>query len=348
MEPEQNLPIQEPEIIPAPHIQEPPQLALPAPAFNRMLVGGSFLVLSIFSAGALIVAYLPSYSKGPAQTQVAAAETISEHADAYAALDLQAKGIYVFDASNDTELFKRNPDAQLPLASITKVALALAVADVLPMESTVTISREAVQKGEGGLTYGEEWRVRDLIDYMLIVSSNTAAEALAEAADPLIRGKYPEAPADEATVWRMNVLAKQLGLNATYFINPSGLDESTTQAGALGSAHDVATLFAYAMRTNRDLFAGTSRAHATLGALNMPKKDVHNTNEALESIPHIYMGKTGLTDLAGGNLAIAFDASENHPIIIVVLGSTTEGRFEDMKKLVTTTIQEVLPAARPE
>ena len=220
--------------------------------------------------------------------------------------------------------------------------------EVLPMESTVTISREAVVKGEGGLTYGERWRVRDLIDYMLIVSSNTAAEALAEAADPLMRAKYPEAPAAEAIVWRMNLLAQQLGLHATYFINPSGLDESMTQAGALGSAHDIASLFAYAMRANRDLFAGTSREHATLGALNMPKKDVHNTNEALESIPNIYMGKTGLTDLAGGNLAIAFDASENHPIIIVVLGSTPEGRFDDMKKLVTTTIQELLPAIRPE
>lgn len=349
MEPEQNLPIQEPEVIPAPARPEPRRLMLPAPAYlSRVLIGTGFLALSIFGGMALIVAYLPSFHSGPTETQVAAAQVSARHADAYASLDLQAKGIYVFDASDDTELFKLNPDAQLPLASITKVALALTVSEILPMESTVTISREAVLKGEGGLTYGEKWRVRDLIDYMLIVSSNTAAEALAEAADPLIRAKYPEAPAEEATVWRMNSLAKQLGLNATYFINPSGLDESTTQAGALGSAHDVASLFAYAMRTNRDLFAGTSRAHATLGALNMPKKDVHNTNEALESIPHIYMGKTGLTDLAGGNLAIAFDASENHPIIIVVLGSTTEGRFEDMKKLVTTTIQEILPAARPE
>jgi len=319
---------------PAPAPQESPRL-LKAPPMRQMLVGGTFLAVSIVSGMALVVAYLPPLGHKAPEAQVAAAEIAKP--SIFDAVTISGKGAYVVDASNDTVLYAKNPDAQLPLASITKVVLTLVVADVLPMESTVRVSSDAVTKGGGGLTYGEEWRVRDLIDYMLIASSNTAAEALAEAAEAGIRTKYPEAPAERAVIWRMNRLAAQLGMNSTYFLNPSGLDESVTQAGALGSAKDIATLFSYALRTNRELFAGTSREFATLGPLNAPKRDVHNTNEALASIPHIYMGKTGLTDLAGGNLAIAYDAGENHPVIVIVLGSTQEGRFADVTSLVETT-----------
>ena len=46
------------------------------------------------------------------------------------------------------------------------------------------------------------------------------------------------------------------------------------------------------------------------------------------------MGKTGLTDLAGGNLAVVFDVGLAHPVVAVVLGSTESGRFVDMQKLV--------------
>lgn len=325
MEPELN-PIQDQ------HEAEAPQ-STPSQQSKRMLIGGALLSISILSGIALITEYLPA-PELRADTHVAAVEVAVP--TVYDDIELLGSGIYVYEVSADTVLFKRNPDAQLPLASITKVVLALVAAEVLPMERTVTISRTAVERGGGGLTYGEVWRVRDLIDYMLIASSNTAAEALREAADVEIKAKYPEASTD-ATIWRMNALAKELGLTSTYFLNPSGLDESLTQAGALGSARDISALFAYALRTNRELFAGTSREFATLGALNMTKRDVHNTNDSLSKIPHIYMGKTGLTDLAGGNLAIAYDANENHPVIIVVLGSTHDGRFSDMEKLVAAT-----------
>jgi D-alanyl-D-alanine carboxypeptidase (penicillin-binding protein 5/6) len=326
--------------------QPAPTLLLSVPPLRQMLVGGSFLAVSILTGMALVTAYLPPFDISAPEVQVAAAH--STQPDAFAGIELTGKGVYVVDGTNDRVLYSKNPDAQLPLASITKVMLALAVAEVLPMDGTVIISREAVEKGGGGLTYGEEWKVRELLDYLLIASSNTAAEALAEAAEEGIRAKYPEAPAERIVIWRMNKFAKDLGMKSTYFLNPSGLDESITQAGALGSAKDVATLFSYALRTNRELFAGTSREFATLGPINGVKRDVHNTNAALMNIPHIYMGKTGLTDLAGGNLAIAYDAGENHPVVVVVLGSSQDGRFSDVTKLVETTQVALTPPASTE
>jgi D-alanyl-D-alanine carboxypeptidase len=50
-------------------------------------------------------------------------------------------------------------------------------------------------------------------------------------------------------------------------------------------------------------------------------------------------GKTGLTDLAGGNLAVIFDIAPNHPVAAVVLGSSEKSRFDDIEKLVDKTLE---------
>jgi D-alanyl-D-alanine carboxypeptidase len=48
-------------------------------------------------------------------------------------------------------------------------------------------------------------------------------------------------------------------------------------------------------------------------------------------------GKTGLTDLAGGNLGILFDAGMGRPVAIVVLGATEKSRFTDVSALLFRT-----------
>jgi D-alanyl-D-alanine carboxypeptidase len=58
-----------------------------------------------------------------------------------------------------------------------------------------------------------------------------------------------------------------------------------------------------------------------------------NTNEALEHLPGLIASKTGYTDLAGGNLAIVFDKGIGHHFVAVVLGSSRQGRFSDMRAL---------------
>jgi D-alanyl-D-alanine carboxypeptidase len=52
-------------------------------------------------------------------------------------------------------------------------------------------------------------------------------------------------------------------------------------------------------------------------------------------------GKTGFTDLAGGNLAIVFEVGPSRPVVAVILGSTQEGRFEDMRALVDHTREAI-------
>ena len=66
-----------------------------------------------------------------------------------------------------------------------------------------------------------------------------------------------------------------------------------------------------------------------------------NTDEALPAIPGLILGKTGITQLAGGNLAIVFEVGPAHPVVAVVLHSTQQGRFADMKALVAATQESI-------
>ncbi len=311
---------------------ELPDTAEPSQGIAQAPIGRAILIVG---AAAVVFIAFATFSSMPEEEQVASAASA---VDPFASISLEARAAIVVDIRSGKTLYEKNADAQLPLASLTKVALALAVAEVLPLESVVTIPYYVGGTGSNAhLSKGEQWRIADIIDFTLVESSNSGAAILAEVAnDPLLK-LYPDSPptpAHAATLARMNALATTLGLQQTYFLNVSGLDFSSNQAGAYGSARDMAKLFAYAASAQPSLFNGTTRDGILLTMQNGKKTPASNTNEAQGLIPGLIIGKTGFTDLAGGNLAVVFDVGLSHPVVAVVLGSSEHGRFSDMQKLV--------------
>jgi len=285
--------------------------------------------------GLSLVAFAAISPVPGAQEQTAA---VTAAVDPFADTTIEASAAIVIDTTDGKILYAKNSEVQLPLASLTKVALVLAVAETLHVDSVITIPYYAGGSvSTSHLSKGEEWRVADVIDFTLVESSNNGAEILADVADPRIHERFPDSPSEKTTLWRMNELARRLGLTQTYFLNVSGLDLSETQAGAYGSAHDIAILFAYAASAEPRLFASTAKNGVLLTAPDGVQMSASNTNSAQGAIPGLMMGKTGFTDLAGGNLAVVFDVGLSHPVVAVVLGSSEKGRFTDMKKLVETT-----------
>ncbi|KKQ30337.1 MAG: hypothetical protein US45_C0047G0004 [Candidatus Nomurabacteria bacterium GW2011_GWA1_37_20] len=67
--------------------------------------------------------------------------------------------------------------------------------------------------------------------------------------------------------------------------------------------------------------------------IEINQRKFKNTDYLVNDLAGFMAGKTGYSDLAGGNLAIVLDKGYGHPIIIVVLGSNFEGRFRDAKNL---------------
>ena len=320
------------------HIPSEP-LVEERPDQKRRYAGGVVLLLLFLASASLTLVYLSADNAAP-NAQTAAAATATP--DPFQNLQMEAQSAYVLDLATGHVLYSLNPDTQLPLASLTKVALALAVSEVLPPDSLITIPYDMSPTGSaGGFVRGQVLHEQDLLNYTLIASLNDGADILAQAANDDIRAKYPQAPAQNATLWRMNQIVQNLGLTRTYFINDNGLDISTTQSGAYGSAHDMATLFAYAAKSSPEVFAGTTRGDFLVTSTTGVQSSASNTNKALGAIPGLIMGKTGYTDLADGNLGIVFDVGPAHPVAIVILHSTEDGRFDDMKKLVDATLQAI-------
>lgn len=242
---------------------------------------------------------------------------------------LDAEAAYALDVRTGRELFVKNADAQLPLASLTKTITALTAEQFLPLDSYVRVMPEALAiEGESGLIAGEEWLVRDLIDFTLIESSNDGARALA-------LGAAQRENQDIAWFHRkMNEYVAEAGATQMFFLNDSGLDVSSSTAGAYGSARDVALLLSVAQRGASGVLEGSSAPVRSFRTLDGKTHTAENTSTVPSLISGARISKTGYTDLAGGNLGVVFDAIPGTPVVAVVLGSTREGRDEAMLMLV--------------
>ncbi len=299
-------------------IPAPQQALTQPPSEHRFRLVQGALVLALFGCATFLAH----------TTQAVAPPEALPAAAARAEPQLTAISAYVLDVATGEILYAKNADAQLPIASITKLFTVATAYEALSPESVVRVSLDAVMRGEGGLGEGEEWLMRDLADYTLIVSSNVGAEALAEAASPRFRNG-----AERPAIERMNQLARELGLERTYFLNASGLDVSETQASAMSSARDLAHFLRY-LYGKTELFSGTLNPTGEYKPLNAETLYAKNTNDAIPDIPGLIFGKTGFTDLAGGTLAVLFEMGPARPVAIVVLGSTREARFSDVRALI--------------
>ncbi len=254
---------------------------------------------------------------------------------------LEARAVHVYDVVADRVLYSKNAEETLPLASIAKLMTALVAREIMTDNETLTVPTAATtQTSASGLSVGETLSLHELRDYAMLASSNDAAYTIAAEGGALLH----EQSGTKAFVTAMNITAEELSLASMRFNNATGLDMSPTTAGAYGNARDVSLLMTYILRTYPDILAPTTmsyeRIYNTAGAYH----EAENTNPAINAIPNLLGSKTGYTDLAQGNLTIAFDAGYNRPIIITVLGSSFEGRFTDVERL-TASVQEAFKKA---
>ncbi|MDB5266316.1 MAG: hypothetical protein JWN89_131 [Parcubacteria group bacterium] len=261
-------------------------------------------------------------------------------------LDLKAKAAYVYDARTGNVLFAKNASARLPLASLTKVMSAVVATDLAPGDSVIVVTKEAISAdGDSGLRVGERWSLKNLLDFALTSSSNDGTKAVALALGAIHKTNPTQFEAEQDFIANMNKKADDLHMKNTYYFNETGLDlpaqagESVGKGGAYGSAEDMAKLLTYILKNHPELLDATRNETVRLQSLDNFIHTAHNTDTIVANIPGIKASKTGFTDLAGGNLVIAFDPELGRPIIISVLGSTADERFTDVSQLVEATFK---------
>jgi D-alanyl-D-alanine carboxypeptidase len=246
-------------------------------------------------------------------------------------VDISASSAFVLDAATGHVLYEKNAHTPRPIASITKLMTAYLASELIAAEDSLTVTHNAVrQDGDSGLRPNEQFTRKDIEQLVLIPSSNDAAYALAEHAG----GTLGDDARIAQFVAAMNIRAEELGYDSFVFSNMTGLDESTTQAGAIGSASDVSYFVRHILQTKPEILTPTREGGARIINQTGQVHSAANTNVIYDRIPNLLASKTGFTDLAGGNLTIAFDAGNNRPIIVTVLDSTFDKRFTDVLTLV--------------
>ncbi len=316
-----------------------PIMENPTPGHVPVLrqLGIAFLLLVIVFSTTYIGTILTVLSPKNDSSDVLVTATLTESSKVHTPENpfkdakIAARSAFVWDVKAQRVLFNKNADEKLPLASITKLMTALVAYELLDDSSTINISVDAIRTdGDSGFRDGETFSLKDLSDMVLVSSSNDGAVALGAAAANAVGSNVDP---DKLFVEAMNLRAAELGLTNTRFKNMTGLDVSPTEAGAYSTARDVALLMEYIITKHPNVTTLTTMESGRVYNESGDYHELENTNSTVNEIDGLLASKTGYTELAGGNLAIAFEAGLNRPIVIVVLGSTFNDRFIDVLAL---------------
>jgi D-alanyl-D-alanine carboxypeptidase len=230
---------------------------------------------------------------------------------------VRARAVLLADEATGQVLYERNAGAARAMASTTKVMTALLALERLDEHKVVAIGAGPPRIGEESLRLrrGERLTVRQLLLGLLLKSANDAGVALAEAVDG----------SEAAFVRRMNRKAAALGLGATRYVTPYGLDRPGHQT----SARDLARLWEVAMR-RADFRSLVATRAARIPGVPLSLRRFVTTNQLLGSYRWTVGGKTGFTNRAGRCL-VASASRGGRRLVAVALGSPNA--FADVRAL---------------
>ncbi|BBZ45050.1 D-alanyl-D-alanine carboxypeptidase family protein [Mycobacterium parmense] len=216
------------------------------------------------------------------------------------------------DLDNGEVLAGRDQDVPHPPASTIKVLLALVALDQLNLDSTVVADAADadVECSCVGIKAGRTYTARQLLDGLLLVSGNDAANTLAH----MLGGP-------EATVAKMNAKAASLGAASTHASTPSGLD-GPGGSGA-STARDLAVIFRAAM--NDPVFAQITAEPSAMFPGDNGEHPIANRDELLQRYPGAIGGKTGFTDAARKTFVGAAARGGRRLVVAMMYGLVTQG-----------------------
>jgi serine-type D-Ala-D-Ala carboxypeptidase (penicillin-binding protein 5/6) len=246
-------------------------------------------------------------------TATAAPVDISQPSGSLPIPEGPAQAWVVADMDSGAVLAARNEFGQYAPASTIKVLLALTVLDELPLDMTV-VANEADTKVECncvGVSPGMVYTTRQLLDAILLVSGNDAANTLAT----MLGGR-------DVAVTKMNAKAALLGAYGTNAASPSGLDGPGIDMWS--SPHDLAVIFRAAMAN--PVFAAITAQPTAVFPTKTGDKVLVNQDELLKRYPGTLGGKTGFTDRAQKTFVGAAQRDGRRLVIAMMFGMDKPGQ----------------------
>jgi serine-type D-Ala-D-Ala carboxypeptidase (penicillin-binding protein 5/6) len=225
---------------------------------------------------------------------------------------LSVRAAILIEQSTGHELYGRDANRELPIASTTKLMTALVTLEHVHHLSTVYTNADyhaAAVDSQIGLEPGERMSVHDLLLALMLPSADDAAEDLAYNVGHGSVARF---------IGMMNAQARRLGLTHTHYSTPIGLDTP----GNYSSAADLVKLASYDLEHSRYFARIVALPHAVLHSGNYPRSVV-NRNDLVAEYRWINGVKTGHTSDAGYVL-VASGHRDGMTLISAVLGTTSE------------------------
>ncbi len=257
---------------------------------------------------------------------------------------LRGDAAIIYCETTDEIIWANNPEEDRNPASMTKLLTCLLAIENLDLDQVVEVTQECTEviPTKIWLQTGEKLTVRDLLHAALLESGNDAAMALAVATAGSI----------EDFSKMMNKRAKKIGCTNTHFVNPTGLYGK----GQHSTAHDIALIAAEAF-DNRTLKTIAATQEYTIEKTNMyPARELKNGNMLLKGgemdLPTgtikvkkydgVFGGKTGTTEESVATMVAGIN-HEGLELYVVIMGTTMEERYPDMRKLLNYAKENVCP-----
>ena len=233
----------------------------------------------------------------------------------------RAKAVMVIDARTGEIFHEKNADAARPAASTQKLLTAMIVAErgFLDREITVLPVDTMAEPVKLNIKAGDTYQRIDLLRALLVKSSNDVARCLARDAAGSVEGF-----AD-----LMNEKARSLGATNSNFLNPNGLP----MPGQYSTARDL-SIIAKAAYANPTIRSIVCLPQLVFRYSNGRTRVLTNTNKVLKKLPYCNGMKTGYTE-AAGHCLIASGARPGRDIIVVVLGDSKTGVWQDASALLS-------------
>jgi D-alanyl-D-alanine endopeptidase (penicillin-binding protein 7) len=251
----------------------------------------------------------------PSFGQLAGLNLVQDH------LDLKSSVAFVMDQDTQEVLLRKNEEAVLPIASLTKLMTGLLISESrLSLDELLTITADDVDTEKGSssrLKIGTTLSRGELMHLALMSSENRAAHALGRT--------YPGGL--QAFVQLMNAKARQLGMLDTSFAEPTGLSSKN-----LSSAKDLAILVSVA--SHDALMRDFSTSPGYQVAVGHQILQYINTNRLVKNPAwDIGLQKTGYISEAGQCLVMQAQVAGRKLIMIFLDSAGKLSRIADAERV---------------
>ena len=236
-------------------------------------------------------------------------------------LALKSSVALVVDQDTNEVLFSKNPGAVLPIASITKLMTALVVTEAsLPLDEVLVVSKDDVDATAGSrsrLAMGTQLTRGEMLHLALMASENRAAHVLGR--------NYPGGL--DKFVSAMNGKARALGMQATHYVEPTGLSSNNQS-----SAQDLTRLVRAAFE--HPIIRNLSTSMEAVVPVGHKSVQFRNTNLLVRNPEwEIGLQKTGYISAAGRCLVMQTQMAGRKLIMVLLDSAGKYSRIGDAERI---------------